>query len=791
MNANKMTQKTLETLQQAQSLAEERRNTQVGQIHVFHALLDDPDDLNAQLMASMGISTDELRAAIDTELDKQATFGSSGGGQVYMTPELNSVLTRAEEEAKRMGDSFVSVEHIMLGLIERADYVVKPLLKRFGIVRDKYLEALKAVRGNSRVNSDNPESTYDVLNKYGQDLTELARAQKLDPVIGRDNEIRSVIRILSRKTKNNPCLIGEPGVGKTAIAEGLALRIVRGDVPDNLKDRRLFALDMGSLVAGAKYRGEFEERLKAVLNEIKRSEGRIIMFIDELHTIVGAGKTDGAMDAGNILKPMLARGELHCIGATTLDEYRKYIEKDAALERRFRPVIVREPDRKTACRMLEALRPGLEAHHRIRITQEAIEAAVEFSSRYLTDRFLPDKALDLLDEGAAHVWLGGGTPAEDAERQQQLEQRLEQAVANAQYEQAAKLRDELRTLVRSQLAARRAQRTVSLTRQDVAAVVAERTGIPVGRLRQSDRERLLSLRQTLSQRIIGQQAAVDAVSAAVLRGRTGLADAGRPAASFLLIGPTGVGKTELCKQIAQVVYGSQDALIRVDMSEYMEPNSVSRLLGAPPGYVGYDAGGTLTEKVRRRPYCVVLFDELEKAHRDITGILLQLLGDGILTDSLGRTVSFKNTIVVMTSNLTGPQTGKPGLGFTPDCADIRAQTILREAFSPEFLGRIDCIASFRPLAAEDLARIAALQLRELAERLKRQNVALEFAPELPEHLGALCANEPGGARSLRRRLQTEIEGPAAELLLRDPSVRTLRVVWRQESVQVEAPERCF
>ena len=374
---------------------------------------------------------------------------------------------------------------------------------------------------------------------------------------------------------------------------------------------------------------------------------------------------------------------------------------------------------------------------------------------------------------------------------QQLEQRLEQAVANAQYERAAKLRDELRTLVRSQLAARRAQRTVSLTRQDVAAVVAERTGIPVGRLRQSDRERLLSLRQTLSQRIIGQQAAVDAVSAAVLRGRTGLADAGRPAASFLLIGPTGVGKTELCKQIAQVVYGSQDALIRVDMSEYMEPNSVSRLLGAPPGYVGYDAGGTLTEKVRRRPYCVVLFDELEKAHRDITGILLQLLGDGILTDSLGRTVSFKNTIVVMTSNLTGPQTGKPGLGFTPDCADIRAQTILREAFSPEFLGRIDCIASFRPLAAEDLARIAALQLRELAERLKRQNVALEFAPELPEHLGALCANEPGGARSLRRRLQTEIEGPAAELLLRDPSVRTLRAVWRQARVVVEAPERCF
>ena len=436
--------------------------------------------------------------------------------------------------------------------------------------------------------------------------------------------------------------------------------------------------------------------------------------------------------------------------------------------------------------MLEALRPGLEAHHRIRITREAIEAAVDFSSRYLTDRFLPDKALDLLDEGAAHVWLGGPEPNDDAERQQQLEQQLEQAVANAQYEQAAKLRDELRSLVRRQLAARRAQRTVSLTRQDIAAVVSERTGIPVGRLRQSDRERLLSLRQTLSERIIGQQAAVDAVSTAVLRGRTGLADAGRPAASFLLIGPTGVGKTELCKQLAQVVYGSQDALIRVDMSEYMEPSSVSRLLGAPPGYVGYDAGGTLTEKVRRRPYCVVLFDELEKAHRDITGILLQLLGDGILTDSMGRTVSFKNTIVVMTSNLTGPQTGKPGLGFTPDCADIRAQTVLREAFSPEFLGRIDCIASFRQLAAEDLAKIAALQLRELAERLQKQNVTLETALELPERLGARCANEPGGARSLRRRLQTGIEGPAAELLLRDPSVRTLRAVWRDGDVFVEA-----
>ena len=556
-------------------------------------------------------------------------------------------------------------------------------------------------------------------------------------------------------------------------------------MPQALRGKKLYCLNMANLLAGTKYRGEFEERVRDILQEIRRC-GNVILFVDEMHTIVGAGSAEGAIDAANLLKPALGRGELQMIGATTLEEYRKFIEKDAALERRFRPVTVREPDRETACRMLQALRPGLEAHHRIRITQEAIEAAVDFSTRYLTDRFLPDKAIDLLDEGAAHVWLGGSEPPEDTERRQRLEQQLEQAVSDAQYEKAAALRDELRTLVRGQLAARRAQHTVSLTKQDIAAIVAERTGIPVGRLRQSDRERLLSLRETLSARVIGQQAAVDAVCTAVLRGRTGLADAARPAASFLLIGPTGVGKTELCKQLAQVVYGSPDALIRVDMSEYMEPSSVSRLLGAPPGYVGYDAGGTLTEKVRRRPYCVLLFDELEKAHRDVTGILLQLLGDGILTDSLGRTVSFKNAIVVMTSNLTGTQTGKPGLGFTPDCEDVRAQTVLREAFSPEFLGRIDCVTTFRPLTAADLGAIARLQLRQLAERLQKQNVTLTAAPDLPERLGTLCAHDPGGARSLRRRLQTLVEGPAAELLLRDPSVRALRVRWEQGTAVVEA-----
>ena len=729
-----------------------------------------------QIMESMGISEDEVDSVSD-QFDE--LFGEDGTGFMPGGAGTLPFMNQSEQDDDEEDEDSDGEDEIDEGDSDED----KPQVGPFGI-------PVINAKGSGEKKKGKKKKGRKFLSLYCTDLTEKAREGKIDRIIGRDNEIYRAVQILCRRSKNNPCLIGEPGVGKTAVVEALAQRLACGDVPQALRGKKLYCLNMANLLAGTKYRGEFEERVRDILIEIRRC-GSVILFVDEMHTIVGAGSAEGAIDAANLLKPALGRGELQMIGATTLEEYRKFIEKDAALERRFRPVIVREPDRKTACRMLEALRPGLEAHHRIRITQEAIEAAVDFSSRYLTDRFLPDKALDLLDEGAAHVWLGGPEPAEDAERQQQLEQQLEQAVANAQYEQAAKLRDELRTLVRRQLAARRAQRTVSLTRQDIAAVVSERTGIPVGRLRQSDRERLLSLRQTLSERIIGQQAAVDAVSTAVLRGRTGLADAGRPAASFLLIGPTGVGKTELCKQLAQVVYGSQDALIRVDMSEYMEPSSVSRLLGAPPGYVGYDAGGTLTEKVRRRPYCVVLFDELEKAHRDITGILLQLLGDGILTDSVGRTVSFKNTIVVMTSNLTGTQTGKPGLGFIPDCADVRAQTVLREAFSPEFLGRIDCVASFRPLAAEDLAKIAALQLRELAGRLQKQNVTLETAPELPERLGALCANEPGGARSLRRRLQTGIEGPAAELLLRDPSVRTLRAVWQQGSVQVKAAGGCF
>ena len=763
----------------ASRLARELGGAQTGTEHLLLALSQERISQTGRILCYQGAEGRLLRCMLLTRQEPEPA------GRPGLSGAASRALDAARREAARLGAALCQPEHLLLALTRDEGYAAARVLLTLGVdLNCVFSETYDRLRIQNAARAAGGQSELKLLELYCENM--LDRAAQTDPVVGREAELAQLMQVLSRRGKNNPALIGEPGVGKTAVVEALAQRLACGDVPQALRGKKLYCLNMANLLAGTKYRGEFEERVRDILIEIRRC-GSVILFVDEMHTIVGAGSAEGAIDAANLLKPALGRGELQMIGATTLEEYRKFIEKDAALERRFRPVIVREPDRKTACRMLEALRPGLEAHHRIRITQEAIEAAVDFSSRYLTDRFLPDKALDLLDEGAAHVWLGGPEPAEDAERQQQLEQ----AVANAQYEQAAKLRDELRTLVRRQLAARRAQRTVSLTRQDIAAVVSERTGIPAGRLRQSDRERLLSLRQTLSERIIGQQAAVDAVSTAVLRGRTGLADAGRPAASFLLIGPTGVGKTELCKQLAQVVYGSQDALIRVDMSEYMEPSSVSRLLGAPPGYVGYDAGGTLTEKVRRRPYCVVLFDELEKAHRDITGILLQLLGDGILTDSMGRTVSFKNTIVVMTSNLTGPQTGKPGLGFIPDCADVRAQTVLREAFSPEFLGRIDCVASFRPLAAGDLAKIAALQLRELAGRLQKQNVTLETAPELPERLGALCANEPGGARSLRRRLQTGIEGPAAELLLRNPSVRTLRAVWQQGSVQVEAAGGCF
>ena len=695
-------------LVRAESAARELGSGVTGTEHLLLALAQEKISSVGKILICQGAEGRLLRCMLLTQPRPARRSGRPG-----LSGAASRALDAARREAARLGAALCQPEHLLLALTRDEGYAAARVLLTLGVdLNCVFSETYDRLRIQNAARAAGGQSELKLLELYCENM--LDRAAQTDPVVGREAELAQLMQVLSRRGKNNPALIGEPGVGKTAVVEALAQRLACGDVPQALRGKKLYCLNMANLLAGTKYRGEFEERVRDILQEIRRC-GNVILFVDEMHTIVGAGSAEGAIDAANLLKPALGRGELQMIGATTLEEYRKFIEKDAALERRFRPVTVR-----------------------------------------------------------------------DTERRQRLEQQLEQAVSDAQYEKAAALRDELRTLVRGQLAARRAQHTVSLTKQDIAAIVAERTGIPVGRLRQSDRERLLSLRETLSARVIGQQAAVDAVCTAVLRGRTGLADAARPAASFLLIGPTGVGKTELCKQLAQVVYGSPDALIRVDMSEYMEPSSVSRLLGAPPGYVGYDAGGTLTEKVRRRPYCVLLFDELEKAHRDVTGILLQLLGDGILTDSLGRTVSFKNAIVVMTSNLTGTQTGKPGLGFTPDCEDVRAQTVLREAFSPEFLGRIDCVTTFRPLTAADLGAIARLQLRRLAERLQKQNVTLTAAPDLPERLGTLCAHDPGGARSLRRRLQTLVEGPAAELLLRDPSVRALRVRWEQGTAVVEA-----
>ena len=792
MNANKMTQKTLETLQQAQSLAEERRNTQVGQIHVFHALLDDPDDLNAQLMASMGISTDELRAAIDTELDKQATFGSSGGGQVYMTPELNSVLTRAEEEAKRMGDSFVSVEHIMLGLIERADYVVKPLLKRFGIVRDKYLEALKAVRGNSRVNSDNPESTYDVLNKYGQDLTELARAQKLDPVIGRDNEIRSVIRILSRKTKNNPCLIGEAGVGKTAIAEGIAERIAKGQVPIGLRDKEIFLLDLTSLVAGTQFRGQFEQRVKGLLNEVKAA-GNVILFIDEIHTITSAGESEGAMNAGNILKPALSRGEIQVIGATTFNEYRKYIEKDQALERRFQPVRVEEPSVADTLAVMNGIKHYYEQHHHVQVPADVLSATVTLSERYITDRYLPDKAIDLLDEACACCNLAHPVISEylgmqkelDALKQEEAE--MENADVNEpiDYERVAERKTRIAKLEADLPAKQAAASEIQVTMDDVAKVIELWTGIPAVKIRETEFAKLANLEGELKKKIIGQDEAVHLVAQAIKRSRADLSGRRRPA-SFIFVGPTGVGKTELVKQLANQLFDGPDPLIRLDMSEYMEKYAVSRMIGSPPGYVGYEEAGQLTEKVRRKPYSVVLFDEIEKAHEDVWNILLQLLDDGRITDSQGRTVDFKNTVIVMTSNIGAKALTAAGakLGFDADDKKAEAdadaayaqakETVLaelRQTFRPEFLNRIDDIIVFRPLTEEDIREVARRMLKTVSARMETMGIHLDASDEAVAELAKEGFDPKYGARPLRRAIQSKVEDAVAEKML-DGTLKT-------------------
>ncbi len=840
MNANRFTQKSLEAIQGAQSLAEANRNTQVEQVHLLKTLIDEQDDLNAQLLTSMQTDVPALRTAVDRAIDTLPTYTSDGQAS-YAAPTISRAITEADAQAKRMGDAYVSVEHLMLGLLEKPDETLRKLFRQFNVTKDAYLAALKAVRGNRQVNTDNPEGTYDVLKKYGQDLVELAKAHKLDPVIGRDSEIRSVIRILSRKTKNNPCLIGEPGVGKTAIVEGLALRIVRGDVPDNLKDRSLFSLDMGALVAGAKYRGEFEERLKAVLEEIKKSDGKIILFIDELHTIVGAGKTEGAMDAGNLLKPMLARGELHCIGATTLDEYRKYIEKDAALERRFQPVMVEEPSVEDTISILRGLEERYEVFHGVKIHDAALIAAATLSDRYISDRFLPDKAIDLVDEACAMIKTEmNSMPSEMDEkmrrimqleieetslkqdddpksqahleeiRRQLSEQRDEFNAMKAKWEaektEIAKvqaLRSEIEAVSNeitaaenaydlnkaaelkygklpqlqkelSEAEAKNANRENTLlrdhvTEEEIAQIVARWTGIPVSKLLESERKKLLHLDEVLHQRIVGQDDAVQRVCDAILRSRAGIQNPNRPIGSFLFLGPTGVGKTELCKALAEALFDSERNMVRIDMSEYMEQYSVSRLVGAPPGYVGYDEGGQLTEAVRRKPYAVVLFDEVEKAHPDVLNVLLQVLDDGRITDGQGRTVDFKNTIIILTSNI-GSDTLLEGMdaeGHLKPGVEDWVRNELKTRFRPEFINRLDEIAFFKPLTGENLKNIVELLFKDLEKRLASRSYDLEVTDAAKAYIVENGSDPQFGARPLKRFIQSHAESLLARYIIRE------------------------
>ncbi len=840
MNANQLTQKSLEAIQSAQSIATERKNTQLEQVHLLYALIDDANDLNAQLFAKMGADTASLKRDAIQAISTLAAY-SGQSGEIYASQALNQALNQAESEAKRMGDAYISVEHLMLGLLERADDTIKKLFRKHNITRDAYLSALKEVRGNRQVDTDNPEGTYDVLKKYGQDLVELARQHKLDPVIGRDSEIRSVVRILSRKTKNNPCLIGEPGVGKTAIAEGLALRIVRGDVPDNLKDRTLFALDMGALVAGAKYRGEFEERLKAVLNEIKKSDGKIILFIDELHTIVGAGKTDGAMDAGNLLKPMLARGELHCIGATTIDEYRKYIEKDAALERRFQPVMIAEPTVEDTISILRGLEERYEVYHGVKIHDAALIAAATLSDRYISDRFLPDKAIDLVDEACALIKTEmNSMPSEMDEihrkimqleieetslkqdedphsqahlaeiraqlaklkdtfhemkarwenekasigKVQQLREQIEKVsneivsaenaydlnrAAELKYGELPKLQKQLQE---EEAKADTREHTLlrdAVTEEEIAEIVARWTGIPVAKLLESERKKLLHLDEQLHKRVVGQDDAVNRVCDAILRSRAGIQNPDRPIGSFLFLGPTGVGKTELSKALAEALFDDERALVRIDMSEYMEQYSVSRLIGAPPGYVGYDEGGQLTEAVRRKPYAVVLFDEVEKAHPDVLNVLLQVLDDGRITDGQGRTVDFKNTIIILTSNI-GSDTLLEGMDETgtlkPGVEDwVRNE--LKQRFRPEFINRLDEIAFFRPLTGENLKAIVDLLFQDLKKRLAARGLVLSVTEAAKAYIVENGSDPQFGARPLKRYIQSHAESLLARYIIRE------------------------
>ena len=840
MNMQKLTQKSIEALTTAHNIGVERHHQAIGQEHLLLALLETKEGLIPELWRKMDLSVEDTTCKVRSELDKLPRItGSYDPERIYLSTALNSALTTAESRAQTMKDDYVSVEHLLLGIIDCAQANIKKIFGEIGLTVNEFLRVLKEVRGNSRVQGDNPEETYDVLHKYGQDLVELAKQQKLDPVIGRDDEIRNVVRILSRKTKNNPCLIGEPGVGKTAIAEGLALRIVKGDVPNNLKGRKLFSLDMGALVAGAKFRGEFEERLKAVLNEVKSSDGNIILFIDELHTIVGAGKSDGAMDAGNLLKPMLARGELHCIGATTLNEYRKYVEKDPALERRFQPVMVGEPSVEDTISILRGLKERYEVYHGVKIQDQALIAAATLSHRYISDRFLPDKAIDLVDEACALIKTEiDSMPAEmdslarkimqleieeaalsketdklsqehlkqireelandrerfavmkakwDNEKQsigkvQSLREEIERvraAIDKAQDEydlgKAAELKYGRLPALQKELAEEeeKAEHSTNsllhdrVTEEEIARIVARWTGIPVAKLMEGERDKLLHLDEALHQRVIGQDEAVNKVADAILRSRAGIQDPRRPIGSFLFLGPTGVGKTELAKALAATLFDDEHNLIRIDMSEYMEKYSVSRLIGAPPGYVGYDEGGQLTEAVRRKPYSVVLFDEVEKAHPDVFNVLLQVLDDGRITDSQGRTVDFKNTILILTSNL-GSDIILDGIDQTGEISSEARESVsglLKRSFRPEFLNRLDEIVFYKPLTRDNIDGIVDLLIADLKNRLGEKQLNVEITPAAKEKIIREGYDPIYGARPLKRYLQSKVETLLARAII--------------------------
>ena len=839
MNINRFTQKSVESINNSQKIAMDHGNQAIEQLHILYSLLDIEDSLIEKLLEKMEVPVEDFKRALEEKIN---SLPKVSGGQQYFSQDANKVMMNAEDHAKAMGDEYVSVEHLFLALLKDGDKKIQELFKQFHITKDGFLQALSSVRGNQKVVTDNPEGTYDSLNKYGYEMVERARQQKFDPIIGRDDEIRNIIRILSRKQKNNPCLIGEPGVGKTAAVEGLAQRIAKEDVPDSLKKKKIFALDMGALIAGAKYRGEFEERLKAVLDEVKKSEGEILLFIDEIHNIVGAGKTEGSMDAGNLLKPMLARGELHCIGATTLDEYRKYIEKDPALERRFQPVMVDEPDVEDTISILRGIKERYEVYHGVKITDSALVAAATLSDRYISDRFLPDKAIDLVDEACAMIKTEMDSMPEEMdemqrrilqlqieelalkkeedqlskdrlttlqkelselrdqfnvqkaqweneknavsklqtlrEKKNQLQAEINIAVQKGEYEQASKLQYQDLPQVEKELVeaeelaqSKEAQGLVhdKVTEEEIAKIISRWTGIPVTKLNESERSKVLHLDDEIHKRLIGQEEAVTKVTEAILRSKAGIKDPTKPIGSFLFLGPTGVGKTELAKSLAQNLFDDENAMVRIDMSEYMEKYSVSRLIGAAPGYVGYEEGGQLTEAVRRKPYAVVLFDEIEKAHPDVFNILLQVLDDGRITDSQGRTVDFKNTIIILTSNI-GAQTLLDGIsenGDIPD--DVRKEVMeaLHGHFRPEFLNRLDEIILFKPLVQKDMERIADLILKDINKRLQERRLHIHLQKEASD-FSLENAYEPGfGARPLKRYMQKHVETLVAKEILED------------------------